>query len=97
MGGRDPQKLGLNYDEVMDYIGQFGRFQRRIFLWLSLVSGAAGLAVVVFAFTAFTPSYRCRAPDCDQAETSDYSAFTQFLAVENVELADRCKMPVFEK
>jgi len=96
MGGRDPQKLGLNYDEVMDYIGQFGRFQRRIFLWLSLVSGAAGLAVVVFAFTAFTPSYRCRVPDCDQAETSDYSAFTQFLAVENVELADRCKMPVFE-
>ena len=46
MGGRDPQKAGLNYDEVMDYIGQFGRFQRRIFLWLSLVSGAAGLAVV---------------------------------------------------
>lgn len=53
--------------------------------------------MVVFAFTAFTPSYRCRVPDCDQAETSDYSAFTQFLAVENVELADRCKMPVFEK
>ena len=59
MGGRDPQKVDLNYDEVMEYIGQFGRFQRKIFLWLSLVSGAAGLAVVVFAFTAFTPSYRC--------------------------------------
>ena len=58
MGGKDPQKVGLNYDEVMDYIGQFGRFQRRIFLWLSLVSAAAGLAVVVFAFTAFTPKYR---------------------------------------
>ena len=58
MGGKDPQKVGLNYDEVMEYIGQFGHFQRRIFLWLSLVSAAAGLAVVVFAFTAFTPKYR---------------------------------------
>ena len=58
MGGKDPQKVGLNYDEVMDYIGQFGRFQRKIFLWLSLVSAAAGLAVVVFAFTAFVPKYR---------------------------------------
>lgn len=58
MGGKDPQKVGLNYDEVMEYIGQFGSFQRRIFLWLSLVSAAAGLAVVVFAFTAFTPKYR---------------------------------------
>ena len=58
MGGKDPQKVGLNYDEVMDYIGQFGRFQRKIFLWPSLVSAAAGLAVVVFAFTAFVPKYR---------------------------------------
>ena len=44
-------KVGLDYDETLDYIGQFGSFQRRIFLWLSFVSAAAGLAVVVFAFT----------------------------------------------
>ena len=41
----------LDYDEVLSYIGQFGGFQRRIFLLLSLVSAAGGLAVVVFAFT----------------------------------------------
>ena len=41
----------LDYDKVLDHIGQFGAFQRRIFLWLSFISAAAGLAVVAFAFT----------------------------------------------
>ena len=41
----------LNYDEVLEYIGQFGTFQRKIFFLLWLVSAAGGLAVVVFAFT----------------------------------------------
>ena len=41
----------LDYDKVLDHIGQFGAFQRKIFLWLSFISAAAGLAVVAFAFT----------------------------------------------
>ena len=49
--GKDHQKSDINYDEVLEYIGQFGWFQRKIFFWLSFVSAAAGLAVVVFAFT----------------------------------------------
>ena len=41
----------LNYDEVLEYIGQFGSFQKRIFFALWLVSAAGGIAVMVFAFT----------------------------------------------
>ena len=41
----------LNYDEVLDYIGQFGRFQKRTFFLLCLVAAAGGIAVMVFAFT----------------------------------------------
>ena len=41
----------LNYDEVLEYIGQFGSFQRRIFFLLWFVSAAGGIAVMVFAFT----------------------------------------------
>ena len=37
--------------QVLSHIGQFGAVQRRIFLLLSLVAAAAGIAVVVFAFT----------------------------------------------
>ena len=47
----DHKKVGLDYDEVLDYIGQFGWFQIKIFFWLSFASAAAGLAVVVFVFT----------------------------------------------
>ena len=50
MSSKEP-KLALNYDEVLEYIGQFGTFQRKIFFLLWLVSAAGGLAVVVFAFT----------------------------------------------
>ena len=44
-------RVSLDYDEVLEYIGQFGTFQKKIFFWLSFISAAAGLAVVVFAFT----------------------------------------------
>ena len=50
MSTKEPN-LALNYDEVLEYIGQFGTFQRKIFFLLWLVSAAGGLAVVVFAFT----------------------------------------------
>ena len=45
--------------------------QRRVFLWLWLVSAAGGLAVVVFAFTGLEPRYRCRVSSC---EVENYTA-----------------------
>lgn len=89
----------LDYDEVLSYIGQFGGFQRRIFLLLSLVSAAGGLAVVVFAFTGYTPKYRCRVPQC---ESGNITYFHNEMAESpslpswyngSIELADRCKVP----
>jgi len=55
----------LNFDEVLDYIGQFGRFQKRTFFLLCLVAAAGGIAVMVFAFTGLEPNYRCRVAECD--------------------------------
>ena len=55
---RDKAEMaGLDYDKVLDHIGQFGAFQRKIFLWLSFISAAAGLAVVAFAFTGLLGLY----------------------------------------
>ena len=51
MAPGDRARVSLDYDEVLEYIGQFGTFQKKIFFWLSFISAAAGLAVVVFAFT----------------------------------------------
>ena len=47
--------LVLNYDNVLDYLGQFGCFQRRVFLCMCLVSFLTGPPTVIFAFTGETP------------------------------------------
>ena len=91
---------GLDYDEVLEYIGQFGPFQRRIFLWLSLVTTAAGVAVVVFAFTGFEPKYRCRLAQCEDPASKYYTTdqegnlkLPSFYANGSIQLKDRCKVP----
>ena len=53
-----PDTLRCDYDLVLSHVGDFGGFQKRVMLLLSLVSGVGGLAVVVFPFTAFVPVYR---------------------------------------
>ena len=46
--------VGLNYDSVLEYLGQFGSFQRRMFLCMCLVSFLTGPPTVIFAFTGET-------------------------------------------
>ena len=53
-----PDTLRCDYDLVLSHVGDFGGFQKRVLLLLSLVSAVGGLAVVVFPFTAFVPRYR---------------------------------------
>ena len=100
MTHKDREKAVLNYDEVLDYIGQFGTFQRKIFLLLSLVSAAAGLAVVVFAYTGFEPKYRCRVAGCEPPNSSYYTKdqegnlkLPSFYFNESIALGDRCRIP----
>ena len=56
----------VDYDLVLKYIGQCGRWQWKIFFWLWLTSAAGGLAVVVWAFTAYNMKNRCAVPQCEQ-------------------------------
>ena len=53
-----PTTLRYDYDLILSHLGDFGGFQKRILMMLSCVSAVGGLAVVVFPFTAFVPSYR---------------------------------------
>ena len=48
---RSENSSHIDYDVILDHIGQFGTFQKRITFFLSFVSAAGGLAVVVFVFT----------------------------------------------
>ncbi len=55
----------LDYDLVLKHIGQCRAWQWRNFFLLWLTSGAGGLAVVVWAFTAFNMPARCPVSLCD--------------------------------
>lgn len=96
MAPSDKARVTLDYDEVLEYIGQFGRFQKKIFFWLSFISAAAGLAVVVFAFTGFETNYRCRIASCEGGNSSYYDKEGLLPSIyENVSigLEDRCRLP----
>jgi OCT family organic cation transporter-like MFS transporter 4/5 len=60
-------------DAVLKQIGSLGKFQIRTAILLWLTTGAAGIAVVVFAFTAFEPDHRCVVPQCESPNASYYA------------------------
>ena len=87
------RRYSLEYDEVLQYIGQFGTFQKKIVFWMCLLQAAGGLAVVAFAFTGgfiqvslalisrvlagLEPKYRCRVPPCDTQSGGEYYGQTE--------------------
>jgi len=94
----------LDYDEVLEYSGQFGKYQKWIFFLLCLVSAAAGLAVNVFKFTGLEPKYRCRGFQCEDTNSSYYqTVFSQegaemmklpsWYRNDTIDLNDRCRVP----
>lgn len=48
---RGPESPILNYDNILEYLGQFGYFQKKVFFCMCLVSFLTGPPIVVFAFT----------------------------------------------
>ena len=66
------KNTALDYESVLKHIGQFGPWQRWIFFWMCLVSGASGLFVVVYVFTGFEPRYRCPVPYCENSTDGVY-------------------------
>ena len=61
------QNMGekVDFDSILEQIGYFGKWQKRIFFYLSFTSFAAGLLVVVYTFTAFDTKYMCNIPQCE--------------------------------
>ena len=64
----------LDVDVILEQIGGFGKFQKKVLFLLSLLSAAGGLAIVVFVFTGFEPKYRCRVSECESIDNASYYA-----------------------
>lgn len=58
----DGESLGkyeaFNYDEILEHIGQLGKFQWHTFLWLCLPAFFPGIIVMSYTFTGGIPAYR---------------------------------------
>ena len=49
----------FNYDYILEtYLGQFGKFQLRSFLWLCLPALLPGFITMSYSFTGAVPKYR---------------------------------------
>ncbi|KAF7643417.1 hypothetical protein LDENG_00240060 [Lucifuga dentata] len=51
-----------DYEETVSFLGQWGRFQRRIFFVLCLICISAGYNILSFIFLLDTPTHRCHIP-----------------------------------
>ena len=58
------EQLGT-YDEVLEKIGQFGPWQKKIILFLWLPPILAGMGFMQYSFAAGTPKTRCLVPLCE--------------------------------
>ncbi len=66
------------FDDVLDEVGEFGRWQIWLFALLWVPSAASAMQVFMYAFIAYTPERRCRVPQCGDGGDfgAEHAAFT---------------------
>ncbi|XP_059224881.1 organic cation transporter protein [Stomoxys calcitrans] len=55
----------MDFDQVLEEIGEFGRYQKTNYLLICLPVMFAAANSLSYVFTAGTPAYRCLVPVCD--------------------------------
>ena len=73
----------VDWDDVFNEIGQFGRWQKLVFFLSCLCSMCSAFLTLSFSsFIGFTPKFRCFIPHCDPDDrnaaeyNANYTAFT---------------------
>ena len=63
----------LDYDELVEEIGEFGLFQKIVCLLLWFPAAAGGIHVLMYSFTGLEPgSFRCDIPGCNSTDYGGY-------------------------
>uniref|UniRef100_A0A0A1WNN5 Organic cation transporter protein n=1 Tax=Zeugodacus cucurbitae TaxID=28588 RepID=A0A0A1WNN5_ZEUCU len=55
----------MDFDQILEEIGEFGRYQKTNYLLICLPVMFAAANSLSYVFTAGTPAYRCLIPQCD--------------------------------
>ncbi|XP_066993627.2 solute carrier family 22 member 2 [Anabrus simplex] len=66
------EKSAMDLDELLVELGQFGRYQIIIYLYLSVPVIFSSIFVITYVFTAGEVHYRCRIPECDEPAAKYY-------------------------
>lgn len=48
----------FNYDDILEHLGQMGKYQLSTFLWICLPALFPGIVVMSYTFTGGIPNYR---------------------------------------
>ncbi|XP_073812454.1 organic cation transporter protein isoform X2 [Musca autumnalis] len=68
----------MDFDQVLEEIGEFGRYQKTNYLLICLPVMFAAANSLSYVFTAGTPAYRCLIPECEN-ETGDLELFPTWI------------------
>ena len=83
------ERIPVNFDSVLDQIGNFGRYQKILYYSVCLpiiFTTCLGLSVV---FSAAIPKQRCFVPSCDNPELPEYlDAFNHSFAKFSIPFKD---------
>ena len=52
------EEEAFNYDDILEHVGQIGKYQLHTFLWLCLPAFFPGIIVMSYTFTGAVPNYR---------------------------------------
>uniref|UniRef100_A0A7G3AT57 Putative organic cation transporter protein-like isoform x1 zootermopsis nevadensis n=1 Tax=Lutzomyia longipalpis TaxID=7200 RepID=A0A7G3AT57_LUTLO len=109
-GENQCKKFDLDY--LIQQIGPFGKFQRRIVFLICITNFFLVDYTTMFIFTAGEVNYRCRIPECEAenaAFSADFLNFTtpavegnfakckRFPKLSNISLEDQCQGEFFDK
>nr|CAD7430723.1 unnamed protein product [Timema monikensis] len=63
----DEEKTNALYEDMFHYLGEFGRYQKRLYFLLCLPAISCALHKLGGVFLQAKPAYRCRLPNEDSA------------------------------
>ena len=72
-GKNEENEKILDYDKLVEEIGEFGIFQKIACLLLWFPAAAGGIHVLMYSFTGLEPSkFRCEIPGCNSTDYDGY-------------------------
>ena len=75
----------IDYDDVLEQVGEFGPYQKWLFFLTCLPSAASAMAVFLYEFIAYTPNHRCKVDLCESGNLTYDAAFTSFAIPTNAD------------